>query len=109
VTPFEGTWEDPATAGHTYIRVQMRGDVPVVTSIKESIGDLETYEIESSRFVDGELRWVYYVPSTGYRVEFAATLPNGESLPCTWSNSAGASGKTDLVRVRDKPKREEGD
>jgi hypothetical protein len=97
---FLGTWEDRSTVGHVNSRVEMVEGVPTVVSVKEVIGDREIYKLESSTFTEGELRWVYYVPSTEYRVEFKAKKPHGEVMPSSWSNSANASGEADLFRVR---------
>jgi hypothetical protein len=96
---FVGTWDDPSTAGRTSVEVKLNGDTPVVVSIKESTGELETYNVESSSFEHGRLRWVYYVPSTRYRVEFTGTKVTADEMPCTWSNSAGATGAVNLLRV----------
>jgi hypothetical protein len=96
---FVGTWQDNTTAGHVNTRVDIVEGVPTVTSIKEVIGDIETFKVESSTFRKGELRWVYFVPSTEYRVVMTATKPIEGKMPTTWSNSADASGSTDLIRV----------
>ncbi|MCC6521645.1 MAG: hypothetical protein IT373_03190 [Polyangiaceae bacterium] len=98
---FIGVWEDRNTAGMTHFRVVARGGVPTVTSAVESTGDLEHFVVRSSTFVGGELRWKYFVPSTGYTVEMWSRGAGVDTMETSWSNSGGASGEESLLRVAD--------
>ncbi|MBI4955960.1 MAG: hypothetical protein HY908_28325 [Myxococcales bacterium] len=96
---FIGVWEDRNTAGMTHFHVAARGGVPTVTAAVESTGDLERFIVRSSTFTGGELRWKYYVPSTGYTVEMWSREAGPDTMHTSWSNSGGASGEESLVRV----------
>jgi hypothetical protein len=94
-----GVWEDPTTVSRTRFTIEVQGGVPVVISGVGSVNDHERLVIRSSSWNGNSLTWVYFVPSTGYVVTNATIAAQGDRLSVRWSNSAGASGSADLIRV----------
>jgi hypothetical protein len=94
-----GVWQDPNTAYAAQMTVVLRGGVPTVTRSAETTGDLETYEVRSSSFQGGTLRWSHWVASTSYLVTYTCTAVRGDTMSCTWFNDHNRSGSTNLNRV----------
>jgi hypothetical protein len=94
-----GIWENPDVGYRTRITIELVGSEPVVKSARDSQGDQETMVVRSSTWNGGVLTFVYYVPSTQYVVTFVASGAVQNQLHTRWSNSAGASGNTDYLRV----------
>lgn len=100
---FEGVWQDPDTAYSTRMTVQMRGGTPTVVRSAESTGDMEVYEVRSSSFQNGTLRWSHFVPSTNYLVTYTCSTVRGDTMTCRWFNDHNASGSVNLTRVGGAP------
>jgi len=79
----EGVWRDPET--HSHHTVVRKGDGFEVVSVVDQ-DDGEVYKVLRSSWEDGVLKWSYFVPSTGYVVNFVSVkiLPN--SIDCLWDN-----------------------
>ena len=90
-----GVWEDPET--HTLFTIRKKSGVLTISSIETDDG--EEYELLSVQWKNGVLKWTYYVPSTGYTVNFTTQGLEGNTLWCEWSNQ-NTSGTEGLKRVK---------
>jgi len=89
-----GVWQDQKTHGNTTIKDQ--DGTLVVVSVEASDG--EKYVVLESKIENGNLKWSYKVPSTGYVLNMEVTSVSGDVMNCHWSNST-ASGMQDFKRV----------
>jgi hypothetical protein len=90
----EGVWEDPET--HSLHTVQKTDDGYIIVSIV-NLGDkgetVQPKEIKKSEWKDGALSWSYYIPATGYTVNFKTVSLNDNKLLIEWSNDDGRGNK----------------
>lgn len=91
----EGVWEDGDTRTRHTLAVE-NGSVAVTRIVD---GDGEVFRLRKIRWDGHALRWSYYVPSTSYVVDLATDSLLGDTLWCSWSNQAGASGSQSFLRV----------
>ncbi|MBI4955871.1 MAG: protein kinase [Myxococcales bacterium] len=94
-----GDWEDSSTAYRTVTRVALTDGRPAVVAVWEREGSTEIFQVRSTTFEQGVLRWSYYVPSTGYTVSHEVLSVTAAGLRTHWTNNWGGSGDTDLVRT----------
>ncbi|MCL1864478.1 MAG: hypothetical protein FWF73_01555 [Spirochaetes bacterium] len=87
-------WFDSETSSvHKMITINEKSRVASIIRYTNGI-KTEVMEIIRSEIVDGKIRWVYYVPSTGYTVEMKAVLSNDNEISIEWNNR-DSDGETD--------------
>jgi hypothetical protein len=102
VTP-AGIWEDSQTGSkHTIVRDGQGYKVEsIITDGYDEVS--EVMEIRSSVYADGKISWSYFVPSTGYLVNFESVSYDENTMHVLWTNNDGKgntlSGKETLIRI----------
>ncbi|PKL19268.1 MAG: hypothetical protein CVV49_01960 [Spirochaetae bacterium HGW-Spirochaetae-5] len=87
-------WLDEETG--TVHKVAEQDGIETVVSIiryRKEI-PLEEMKILKSEYVEGKLHWIYYVPATGYTLEFTAVSKSSNSITIEWKNR-NAEGEVD--------------